>query len=113
MGQLEEIADLMRQGIIQQRIGDAFGPIAVEKIEQTQSLLNDLKGLIGHQRNSSFGIANKGVSLEAKRAYEVKKVIDKAVADFTHPGTRHTVHHDGLLVRYTQDPAPTASIIAV
>ena len=47
-----------------------------------------------------------------RRAYEVKKVIDKAVSEHKNPTPEfRTVHYDGLTVRYTSDPAPVAEIV--
>lgn len=113
MGDIQEVANLARHGLLSKRTSDSHCPVDIDTIERIDELLNSVKELLGHSRNSSFGIAAQGVPLIARRAWEVKKVIEKAVWDHCYPGDRSTVFSDGLSFRLTQDTPPSAILAAV
>lgn len=111
MGQLEEIALLARTGRLNVRVdresGDYRTPTE-EEIEKLETHLSAIALILGHERGS-FGIGSPGVPIEAKRQYEVLKILQKVSADHRQPHGK-TTHHDGIIVRYTKDPMPTAKI---
>lgn len=111
LGDLSEIADLARMGKLNMRKHDGHRPVDIESIENMEELLLSAKALLGHPRNGSFGIGHQGVDIDARRAYEMKKSLDKALWSHKRPGDNSTVHSTGLTVRYTQDPAPTAQVL--
>lgn len=84
---------------------------SIEVCDAIKVLLDSVKVLLGYTVNGSNGIGNPHVHISAHRAYEVKKVIAKAIAEDRDPNpTLRGVDYDGLLVRYTTDPAPVAVI---
>lgn len=110
LGNLPEIANLARMGVITARDGDNHSEVSADKIEIIQQILEVAKVHLGHEVNGHFGIGNEGVTITPRRAYEVKKVIDKALWDHRRPGKSFSVQSDGLTVRYTKDPAPLAKV---
>lgn len=113
IGQLEEVAHLVRLGTIPAaRPGDQpREAVSYGNADEIAHLLSEVKALLGYPANGSNGIGHPHVALAAHRAYEVKKVMDRALAldrDPTPPFP--TVNYDGLLVRYTEDPAPSAVV---
>jgi hypothetical protein len=113
IGQLDIIAELVRMGVIPVQ-ADSAEPRQAASFDQGDhftNLIDAAKGVLGYPRNGSNGIGHKHVAIEVHRGYEVKKVIDAAVANFRNPTpTFPTVNYDGLLVRYTTDPAPKAFV---
>jgi len=112
LGQFSQIASLASQGEIMIRDDRAPGgcrQATRDEIDDIEEACRALGRLFGHSPSSSFGIGAQGVTTTARRGYEVKKALDKAVADHCDPGGIG-VHHDGIIVRYTQDDPPTARI---
>lgn len=109
IGQINEIADLARMGIIKMRDADTAVGCPVEKIEAIQKLCMEIKGLLGHPENGNFGIGHPNVSSDAKRSWEIRKVLAKVLADEFSPGFPG-VDHQGLILRYTDDPEPIATL---
>lgn len=67
---------------------------------------------LGFLPGESYGVGNRAVSDKAHRAYELEKVVKKALAMHNNPTpTFRGVDYDGLIVRYTDDPAPECVII--
>ena len=68
--------------------------------------------LFGFASNASFGIGSHHDSGDAHRGYEIKKVVDRVLAMHREPNPTgfRGVNYDGLIVRYTKDPAPVAVI---
>lgn len=113
LGQLEELAELMREGIIPMHTSaDKDRTLVSHDVrDQAEEHLMQIKDLLGFARNGSFGIGHPHMHLGGKRAYEVGKVLQKALAIHREPNpTFKGVHYDGLTVRYTQDPEPTAAV---
>jgi hypothetical protein len=110
IGQIEEIAQKARDGILKARNGTEAGEMpSTEQCENIEALLKEIKAILGHPLNGSYGIGSPSVSLETKRQYEVEKALQKVMAEKQHPG-RSTVWHDGNLVRYTGDDFPEARL---
>lgn len=115
LGQLEEVASLVRFGVIAPRLAEGAprGQASAEACERIEALAHAMKAELGHPRNSSFGIGHPHVPLEGARAYEVMKVVERALAVHRDPEPKFRgVNYDGLLVRYTADPAPEAEVTA-
>lgn len=110
LGQIEEITELVRIGTIP--VGGQQGErvlASLEQIEQVEALANEIKAVLGYSREGSNSIGNLHVDTSAHRAYEVMKVLDKAIAIQQDPTPKFRgVNYDGLTVRYTKDPEPTA-----
>ncbi len=111
IGQMREIAGLVRRGSIPfapERLGaDRLG--AMNAIDD---LCSGISRQLGFMRNANHGIGGEQVSASARRAYEVGRVLDKALAEHRDPNPSFRgVNYDGLLVRYTSDPEPSASVI--
>jgi hypothetical protein len=69
--------------------------------------LNCFQNGLGFNTNASFGIFNKEVPVVAQRSWEIKKVLDKALAEDRNPNPSFRgVNYDGVSVRCTKDPIP-------
>lgn len=102
VGQIEELTQLVRVGAIPLRITGSN-----ELSDDIGNLVTAIKNMLGYHKNSSNGIGNRANSIDTHRAYEVLKVLDKAIVNekqFEFSGVRG----DGLTVRYTRDEAPIA-----
>jgi len=116
IGQLEEVADLVRGGFIP--MANVYGlhngvrdTASVAVCDAVHEQMLRVKDLLGYQRNGSHGVGHPANHICAMRAYEVEKVLSKAIADHRAPNPPFRgVDHDGLRVRYTSDPAPEASV---
>lgn len=108
LGQFDELAHLVRCDELKHRNKDMTDEVA----EEFRSLTNELRTLMGHEHGASFGVGSKRVSITAHRCYEAYKVLAQALAVARDPSPTgfKGVDHDGLIVRYTQDPAPKASV---
>jgi hypothetical protein len=113
IGQLQIIGEMVRMGAIPLQI-DSNQPrqhASYEQGEQFSDLIDAAKAVLGYPSNGSNGIGHKHVSIQFHRGYEVKKVIDAAVANYRNPTPEfRTVNYDGLNLRFTKDPAPKAFV---
>lgn len=112
IGQLEIVADLVRNGTIP--VARLFNPerqvaSAYQRDLEVQ-LMDQAKMALGYPVNGSNGIGHPHVHITGHRAYEVEKALAKVIADYRNPTGFRGVDHDGLTVRYTQDPAPIATL---
>jgi hypothetical protein len=100
IGQVEEVVDLVN------------GPSrSIDAMETVDGLCRAIKTTFGISRSGNYGIGSDAVYPITKRAYEVHKVMQQALAIHSNPKPDFRgVHYDGLTVRYTQDPAPVAKI---
>lgn len=114
IGQIEEIGQLVRFGTIPMRNpADMPREMAdADRCDEIVRLLNDAKAILGYPISGSNGIGHPHVDASGHRAYEVKKVLAKALAEHRDPAPQFRgVDYDGLTVRYTQDPAPVAEVV--
>lgn len=112
LGQISEIADILRFGYTQQWNNGQFESASVEACEDVGSLVESLASSLDYPRGASYGIGHRCLDEDANRAYEIKKVIDKSVAEEIKPNPAFRgVNYDGLLLRYTNDEAPTATVM--
>lgn len=110
MCQFGEIEYLARFGGIKHRDGRELTRLEQEGLETD---IRELSSTFGFTPNASFGIGSPHVSKDAHRGYEVKKVLEKALAEWREPNPKglRGVNYDGLIVRYTTDPAPVAEVL--
>jgi hypothetical protein len=96
-------------GYIKHRLGHELSMDDLEQIETYAKLMAEV---FGFSPGASFGIGSHHVSSDAHRAYEVKKVMEKALAVWRDPNPQGIkgVNYDGLIVRYASDPAPVAEV---
>jgi hypothetical protein len=110
MAQFGEIEQLARFGSIKRRDGLEASPDDRDTLGDALRVITGLFGFsgLGH----SHGIGSPHVSTDAHRAYELKKVVEKALAMHRDPNPQgiRGVQYDGLIVRYTADPVPVAEI---
>jgi hypothetical protein len=113
MGQFEHLSELVRTDVIPCR-ADSNGArttASTQVCEAIDRMMLQAKSLLGYLANGSHSIGHPHVHLSAHRAWEVRKVISQALAVHRNPtATARGVDHDGLIVRYTQDKAPTALV---
>jgi hypothetical protein len=133
IGQLQYLSDCVREGLIPNGI-DATTPRQAADHQSTQSSTSDAhlaafesfdhclisaKQAIGLSAHGNFGISYDRVSIAGKRAYEISKVLSKAMlplrlASIQDENVRkhflHSVAGDGLTFRVTTDPAPIATL---
>lgn len=112
IGQLEEVANLVRHGVIPMAQSDGKGERVMapaEVCDQIEALMNEAKRLLGYPRNGNHGIGHPHIALAGRRSYEIQKVLSKVVAEQRNPNPGFKgVNYDGLGPRYTTDPAPVA-----
>lgn len=111
LGQVKEIGHLLRDGTIPfaaEIPADGVGG-ALDRAEAIDRLMGQVSDLLGFRSGASHGLGNPRVPMAALRAYEVEKVLQKALALDRNPNPPFRgVDYDGLGPRYTPDPAPKA-----
>lgn len=114
IGQFEEIAYLVRSGFVPMFNSGATGKpehANAERCDWVAAMCDGIKNALQYPINGSHGIGHAHVSTSAHRAYEMRKVIEQALALHRDPNPSFRgVNYDGLIVRYTSDPAPIAEI---
>lgn len=111
MGQVSEILALVDDGRLPVRDdrSPSFRRLASESDRHAvEDALRSLAAALGHPTGSHFGIAK--ASAEAGMGHEAMKAIRKALHDHLTPEVRHTVHSEGVVVRYASGTAPTATV---
>lgn len=112
IGQLEYIAELVRDGVIPMapRTGRPRATASPEVCDAIRDLMRQAKELLGYPPSGSLGISHPQVALPTRRAYEAEKVLAQTLAEHREPNPSfRSVAYDGLGVRYTQDPPPVAT----
>ena len=113
-GQLEEVANLMRDGRLRVRRDrdDSSDPATAGQAEEVEDLMQAAKRVLGHSRGSHFGVGSGHVPIEAKRGYEVMKALKQALHRHLRPHVGACVDADGVTVRYAGDSeAPRATVV--
>lgn len=87
--------------------------LSFETKERVDALAEAIKQELGYPKNGSYGIGSQNVPDTAKLGWEVKKVIDQALAYHRDPNPSFKgVNYDGVdSLRYAGGPAPTAQIV--
>lgn len=113
IGQLNYVAEMVRFEVVpcRQDAGLPRRPASAAVCEQIDLLMQNAKALLGYPPGASLGIGNPHVHIDAHRAWEVRKVLVRALAMHRDPEpTSRGVDYDGLIVRYTSDKAPTVDV---
>lgn len=108
LGQIEELAQMARDGSLVGRFADEPASLTPDDADRIAAYCQSIKGVLRHPRNGSFGIGAK-IPPQYSLAYEVLKVVDAAITKHRNP-TDTSVRSDGLIVRYSQLPAPSAAV---
>lgn len=99
IGQLQEVASLVRHGVVPLFV-EGRGERAMadaEVCDQVHSLMLKVKAALGYPKNGSHGIGHPHVCQSGLRAYELKKVLDQALAIHGNPNPEFRgVQYDGL-----------------
>ena len=108
LGQFDELAYLVRCDEFKHTTKE----LTADEKDEFSALTQKLRDFMGHEYGASFGVGSKRVSVTAHRCYEAYKVLAQALAVARDPSPTgfKGVDHDGLIVRYTQDPAPKARV---
>ena len=122
-GQIDVLTQLIEGGDIPMmsggqcmRMGDDSW---AHKVALVRGIVKELKVVMGHNTSSGNGVGHLGTVIESHRAYELQKVLSKAISDAKDAScgisggsetSSCSVDRDGLFVRYTRDPAPTAKV---
>ena len=107
LGQFDELAHLVRCNEFKHTTQE----LTADQMDEFSALTQKLRDFMGHEYGASFGVGNKRVSITAHRCYETYKALAQTLAMARDPSPTGLkgVDYDGLTVRYTQDPAPTAT----
>lgn len=82
----------------------AWGPL--------QSYLQLTKRALGFPPNGSYGIGNHNIHISANHCWDVNKVVARTLAMHRDPNPNfRSVDYDGIVVRYTSEPDPVATIV--
>lgn len=115
IGQLEELTWMLRFGLIPFPRFDDNDQYIAEKLDVIKDIdqsIGHIKTSLGFSTNSGYGIGNPKVLDTFKVAYEVVKVIDRAIAIYNNPDPVFKgVNYDGLTMRYTNDPEPICEVV--
>lgn len=115
LGQVGQIAEMVAmQEIPMHAPSDA--PSRQSTVEVCDAVREKIAGIhadLGYSgMGHSLGIGNKHVPIAGHRAYEITKVLQKVLSEHRDPNPQFRgVNYDGLMLRYTQDPAPEARVI--
>lgn len=112
LGQVQMVAEMVADGSIPIKTRSVITP-EMDAIHNVAALCNEIRRELGFMPGESYGVGNRAVSSKAHRAYEIEKVVKKALALHDNPNpTFRGVDYDGLSIRYTDDPAPECVIVA-
>ena len=84
-------------------------PLSVRQIDEIETACAAIRRALKYPGGASYGVGSPAVSLPVHRAYEVSCVVRKALAEQRGISAPH-VDLDGLVVRYTSDPAPVCKV---
>lgn len=109
LGQVHMVSEMVANGSIPIKAGSLTPEM--DTIHHVTAICNEIRRELGFLPGESYGVGNRAVSDKAHRAYEIEKVVKKALAmhDDPNPAFRG-VDYDGLTVRYMDDPAPVCVI---
>lgn len=113
LGQLTELERMVRYGVIPAfSMGDDSLKVDSDQMSEIRDSCVKIKETLGYHRDGSYGLGHHNVHPRVLKAYEVMKVLEKTCAELKDPNPDFRgVNYDGLTVRYTSDPAPTASVV--
>lgn len=114
IGQLDAVTELVNDGTIPLRANIAADRCLANRhaVDAVREHIDVAKEYLGYSRNGSNGIGHPHVHITGHRAWEMRKVVERVMALHRDPNPSFRgVNYDGLLVRYTQDPAPVARVV--
>lgn len=114
IGQLDVVSRMVSFGTIPlaSEHGPARKTASAQAIQAVEACLNGAKMELGYSRGGSNGITHPHVHITGHRAWEINKVLSKAVAEHRNPDpVFRGVAYDGLVFRLTNDPVPQARVI--
>lgn len=107
LGQYEELEMMLRMGLIK----PAHDTDPMDISDDFRTAMLTAKAIIGHPQNGSFGIGHPRLHEDFNRAYELKKQIQKPLAEHHEPNPAwRGVNYDGRIVAYTSDPNITVTV---
>ncbi|MBU2765843.1 hypothetical protein HAP94_06450 [Acidithiobacillus ferrivorans] len=110
LGRVLMVAEMVADGSIPIKSRSLKIP-KMDAIHNVTALCDEIRRELGFQHGESYGVGSRAVSDKAHRAYEIEKVVKKALALHDNPNpTFRGVDYDGLSIRYTDDPAPECVI---
>lgn len=117
LGQLEEVAHLVSIGIIPARAATNAGPARLADVPACRAVTEAMiaaKAALGFEPGASRGIRHPHNDISTRRAWEVERVLVKALVEHLNPNPTgfRGADYDGLSLRYTNDPAPVATVTA-
>lgn len=116
LGQITEIEHLVSEGIIPlySSHNTDVSSISSAKMDTVKESCRQLKALLGYHINGSYGIGHHNVHDNVHKAYEILKVLSKTCAEVKDPNPSFKgSNYEGLIVRYTLDPAPSTSVVEI
>ena len=85
--------------------------VTAEVCDAVRDKMEQVNRLLGYSGLGNMGIGSDHVPMSGRRAYEVSRVMEKALAEHRDPNPSFRgVDYDGLRVRYTQDTLPVVAI---
>jgi len=87
-------------------------PLTLDERDELRLRLARVSEVFGFSPSASFGVGSPHVDSDAHRGYELKKVLEKAIAEWREPNPQgiRGVNYDGLIVRYTDDQASVVRV---
>lgn len=112
LAQMDCIESAIRFDLILMRREDGeFTEADFETCDRVKYILGKFQNAVGFATNASYGIFNERVPLAAKRAWEIKKILEKTLAEEADPNPSFRgVNYDGLSLRNTDDPMPVVTL---
>ena len=116
-GQMNILGELFTDGKIPAYRENGREGLSLEEISSIINKINDIKEICGFPINGNLGIGHPLVSHAGKSAWEMTKVLDKAIFDYRQESESSDyssiqVSYDALLVRYTQQEVPVVRIVS-
>lgn len=115
LGQMTYVRELVQDGTIPPFEVDSAKPLPFatrEQIDEIDDLLRGVKARLGVPFNGSRSIGHRHNHTSVHHAYEALQVLNQALAQHRDPEPTFRGHeYDGLMMRYTQSPAPSAEVV--
>lgn len=111
IGQVDTLADMVRMDSLYELKNGQLLPSPIESSQEAQEIILRVERILGYPYGASYGISHEFIHIDALRSWEVKKILDQAIANHRNPNPEFRgVNYDGLFMRYTQDPMPEVKI---
>lgn len=100
LGQVRELSQLFRTGLLPMKKMDRSPDQMDKDRDEVDNAVKALSVALGFSSGESYGLGNQGVSGKVHAAYELMKVLNKALAEYRNPNPEFKgVDYDGLTVR--------------